>query len=126
MSIGLAAAEANALLDQLIVDYPWIRLHIGDPGASGTANIASNNTMKNTSTSWAAASGGSKSTNTAISWTLSEVNANEDYTHYTMWDDSVPTTFGFSGTVVADAVQASGDTFDINSGGFTISLATAT
>ena len=120
MAVGLKASEANSRLDSLITSFPWIRLHTGDPGANGTANIAGNATMKNTSSSWASASGGTKATNAAISWSDPEVDTTETYTYFTMWDDSVPTNFGFSGTVSADEVNATGDTFTINSGGLTI------
>ena len=126
MAVGLSAAAANALLDtHHDTTYPWIQLHTADPGAAGTTAIAGNATRKDTSAAWAPASGGSKSTDVDIDWTEGEVDTSETYTHCTFWTLSSGGTFGSSGTVTANAVNASGDSFSILSGGVTASFTVA-
>ena len=121
MAEGYSTAALNAALDDIITNYPHLQLHTGAPGAAGTANIAGNATRKDTSSSWAAAASGSKATNADINWTESEVDTTEDYTYFTLWSATSGGNFGFSGTVTANAVNASGDDFTISSGGLTIS-----
>lgn len=126
MAVGLKVSEANSRLDALVTAFDFIRLHTGDPGAAGTANIAGNATLKDTGASWASAASGAKATNAAITWTDGEVDTTETYTHFSMWNDGVPTNFGYSGTVSADEVNVTGDTFTINSGGLVLSFQVAT
>lgn len=126
MAVGLSATEANSLLDTFAAtDYPWIQLHTADPGAAGTTSVAGNATRKDTSSSWAAASGGSKATNADIDWSDGEVDTTETYTHFSLWSASSAGTFGGSGTLTANEVNASGDSFSILSGGLTLSFSVA-
>ncbi len=125
MALGLAPAEANSLLDQLIIDYPFIRLHTADPGVAGTTAIAGNATMKDITAAFAPASGGVATTDSDIDWSQGEVDTTEDYTDFTLWDDAVPTTFGASGSIAANSVSASGVAFAILSGGLTLAFAVA-
>lgn len=126
MALGFSPAAANAILDaHHDTDYPFIQLHVGDPGVDGTANIAGNATRKDTSAAWAPASGGSKTTDVDIDWTEGEVDTTEDYTHCSFWTLATGGSFGGSGTVTANAVNASGDAFSILAGGVTASLTTA-
>jgi hypothetical protein len=126
MAVGLSATEANSLLDTFAAtDYPWIQLHTADPGSAGTSSIAGNATRKDTSSAWAAASAGSKATNADIDWTDGEVDSQETYSHFSMWTASTAGTFGASGTLTANQVEAAGDSFSILSGGLTISFAVA-
>lgn len=126
MAEGLSAAAANALLDtHHDTTYAYVQLHTGAPGAAGTANIAGNATRKNTGSAWAAASGGSKVTDVDIDWTDAEVDTGEDYTHVSFWSASSSGNFGGSGTLTANAVAASGDSFSILAGGMTASFTVA-
>ena len=126
MATGLAAAEANSLLDTMLdTDYTFIQLHTADPGAAGTANVAGNATRKDISASWAAASGGSKSTDVDISWTDGEVDTTETYSHFSLWTLGTGGTFGLSGTVSAAEVDATGETFTIPAGSGTVSFGIA-
>ena len=129
MAVGLASAVAAGLLDALAnqTNYTaptalWIKLHIGDPGSAGTSNAATETTRKDITASFAAASGGTCTTNADTTWT--NVAATEDYTHYTIWSASSGGTFYWSGTVTASAVTA-GDTFTIAAADLDLSLSTA-
>lgn len=117
---GLTAAGANALLDKLGTDYPWIKMHVGVPGAAGTTNPATETTRKQAT--FAAASAGSMATNAQLAWT--NVAGTETYTHYSMWTASTAGTCGHTGAVTANPVTA-GDNFTINSGGLTVSFTLA-
>lgn len=116
MATGVAPAEANANLNARAAAYPWIKLHTGDPGASGTANAATNTTRKQAS--FAAAAGGSIATNAELRW--DGVPASEDYTHWSGWSASSGGSVGWSGTITADALN-SGNNFVVPSGGLTFS-----
>jgi len=118
----------NKLLDALVnasttggglpTADPWVKLHIGDPGEDGTANAATETTRKQAS--FAAASGGSASTNADVSWT--NVAATETYSHVSMWDASTAgNCLGTGALTVSKAVNV-GDTFTIASGSLTVSL----
>lgn len=120
MATGLGSAGANDALDALVAAYPWIKLHVGDPGAAGTSNAAVETTRKQAS--WDAAASGATANSGALTWT--NVAGSEDYTHFTAWDASTAGTFGFSGTVTANAVTAA-DTFTIAAGDLDVSLTLA-
>lgn len=117
MATGMSAAEANEAVDAWLASYTWIKLHVGDPGAAGTSNAATETTRKQAT--WASASGGATSNSGALTWT--NVAGSEDYTHYSLWTASTAGTFGGSGTITANAVTA-GDTFTIASGDLDIAI----
>lgn len=128
MAVGFAPATANSILNALCRSVAWtepaelwVKLHTGDPGAAGTANAATETTRKQ-ATFGTAASAGSISNTLAMTWT--SVAGSEDYTHASVWDASTAGTFVFSGTITADAVTAT-NTFTIDVGGITVSLAVA-
>ncbi len=120
MAEGFGSAGANTALDALVAAYPWIKLHVGAPGAAGTSNAATETTRKQAS--WAASSGGATSNSGALTWT--NVAGSEDYTHFTAWTASSAGTFGFSGTITANAVTAA-DTFTIAIGDLDVTLTLA-
>lgn len=120
MTVGFSTTVANADLDSLGTTYPWIKLHIGDPGGAGTANAATETTRKQIT--WASATGASKTTTADLVWT--NVAGSERYTHFSLWTASTAGTFGGSGTITANAVTA-GDTFTIPTGQLTLSLSVA-
>lgn len=126
MAVGMASATANAVLNayfnQTNITAPtaiWIQLHIGDPGAAGTANVASNTTRKDITSAIAAASGGAVTSDTLVSWT--SVPASEDYTHWSLWSASTAGTFYWSGTMTANAVTT-GDTFNLAVGDIDVAI----
>lgn len=124
MAVGLAAARANSFLNVIFnatnITAPteaWIKLHVGDPGASGTANAATETTRKQVSCG--AASAGAIANDAALEWT--NVAGTEDYTHCSIHDASTAGTFECSGTVTANAVTA-GDSFTVAIGDLDITL----
>lgn len=127
MATGLASAVANGFLDAIgnAANYtaPTVsamKLHVGDPGAAGTSNAATETTRK--SISFAAASGGAISSDAAATWT--NVAGSEDYTHFSIHNHISSNDFICSGTITANAVVA-GDTFTIASGDVDLTLSTA-
>ena len=125
MAVGLAAAEANSLLDQLIIDYSFIQLHTNDPGAAGATAIAGNATRKDITAAFSPASGGIATSDVDIDWPDGEVDTAETYTHFTLWTLGAGGVFGASGTVTASAVSATGDSFSILAGGLTLAFTVA-
>lgn len=120
MATGVISAEADDILDALGTQYSWVQLHIGDPGAAGTANVAAE--TDRVQATWGSASGGAKSNSAAVQWT--NVAASEDYTHFSVWTASSSGSCGFTGTVTANAVTA-GDTFTIPIGDLDFSFVVA-
>lgn len=126
MATGLSAYLANSFLNALgnatsySVALPYIKLHVGDPGANGTANPAVETTRK--SVSFAAASNGAIASDADITWT--NIAGSEDATHFTAWDNLSAGNFLFSGTITGNPYTA-GDTYTIASGSLTASLTVA-
>lgn len=117
MSTGFEASAANAFLDARASGFPWIKLHVGDPGAAGTSNPATE--TDRLEASFAAASGGAIATNADLLW--SAVAGNEDYTHWSGWSLATGGAVGWSGTVTASAVTAGND-FRVAAGGLTYTM----
>jgi len=126
MATGISSYLADAWLDALgnntsfAVGTAYVKLHVGDPGANGTSNAATETTRK--SVSFGAASAGSIASDADISWT--NIAGSQDATHFTAWDNVSAGNFLFSGTITANAYTA-GDTFTISSGSLTVSLTLA-
>ncbi len=128
MALGFAAAIANSILDALCrsvawtePDTVWVKLHVGDPGASAASNAAGNTTRQQ-ATFGSAASGGAIANTAQVQWT--NVNTAEDYTHFSTWDASTNGNFLFSGTITANAVSI-GDTFTVPVGDLDVTLGIA-
>jgi hypothetical protein len=126
MATGLSAYLANSFLNALgnataySVTLPYIKLHVGDPGANGTANPAVETTRK--SVSFGVASAGAIASDADITWT--NIAGSEDATFFTAWDDLTAGNFLFSGTITGNAYSA-GDTYTIVSGSLSASLVVA-
>lgn len=124
-AVGIASGQANAILDALAkgTSYAgnatvYVKLHTGDPGASGTANAAGNTTRQ--AATFAAASAGANASNADIVWT--NVNTAETYSHVSYWTASSAGTFLGSSALTASKLVAIGDTFTIPSGSLTMAL----
>lgn len=126
MATGLSNYLANKFLDAVgnATAYSaanvYVKLHIGDPGASATANPATETTRQ--SVSFSAASTGGLTSDADTSW--SNIAGSQDATFFSAWDDPSAGNFLFSGTVAGNAYTA-GDTFTIPSGSLTVSLTLA-
>lgn len=126
MATGLSAYAANKFLDALgnntsfAVNSAYVKLHIGDPGANGTANPADETTRK--AVSFGAASAGSITSDADITWT--NITGSQDATFFTAWDSESAGNFLFSGSITGNAYTA-GDTLTISSGTLVVSLTVA-
>jgi hypothetical protein len=125
MATGLSASIANSYLDWLFngTAMPtaptgcWIQLHTADPGAAGTNAVAGNATRKDLRAAVPGAASGAITNDTVLSWSTSDVDTSEDYTHWSAWSASSAGTFLCSGTMTANAVTV-GDEFQIPVGDF--------
>jgi hypothetical protein len=117
MATGLSAANANAALDAIRTDTPFMQLHVGDPGAAGTANVATETTRK--AVTFGAASASSMANTVAVTWT--SIAGSQDATHFSIWDASTAGNFLCSGTITANAYTA-GDTYEAAIGAITVSI----
>lgn len=120
MTVGWSSTAGNAALTTLVGTYTWVQLHVGDPGANGTANVAVE--TDRVQITWGAVAAGAVSNSTLLQWLT--VAGTEDFTHFSVWTASSAGTFGFSGTITANAVVA-GDTFTIPTGDLDVSLSLA-
>ena len=126
MATGISSYLADQWLDALgnndtfAVAAVYVKLHVGDPGAAGTSNPATETTRKEAS--FSAASSGTLTSDSALTWT--NIAGSQDATHVTAWDNISAGNFLFSGTITANAYTA-GDTFTIASGSLTVSLTVA-
>ena len=98
------------------VSNAYLKLHTADPGEDGTAAAASNTSRQ--AVTFAAASGGSKTSNATVSWV--SVPAAETYTHWSLWDAATAGNCLWTGALSSAATVAIGDTFQITS--LTLSL----
>jgi hypothetical protein len=112
MAVGIASAYAAELLDALFnsdaFDGPtnvYVKLHLGDPGAAGTANPAVE--TDRVEVTFGAASGGAIANDAAVEWT--NVSTTETYTHFSMWTDPTAGSFLWSGTITGGGVTAGTD-----------------
>jgi hypothetical protein len=121
------AAVANSWLDAFArnVSYAnaavWVKLHIGDPGATGTANPAVNTTRQQ-ATFGTPASGGAISNTAVIEWL--NVSTTETYTWVSFWTASTAGTFLGSDDLSVAAAMTAGDTFRIPIGDLDLTITT--
>ena len=126
MAHGIGAYLGNAWLNALgnntsfAVAQVYVKLHVGDPGAAGTANPATETTRK--AVSFGAASAGVLTSDDDVTWT--NIAGSEDANHFTAWDSLTTGNFLFSGTITANPYDA-GDTYTIASSNLTASLTLA-
>lgn len=126
MATGLSSYLANSFLDAVgnntsfAVGTVYVKLHVGDPGANGSANAATETTRK--AASFGAATSGALASDADITWT--NIAGSEDATYFTAWDNASAGNFLFSGTISGNAYTA-GDTYVIPSGSLTVSLTLA-
>lgn len=117
MTVGLGSNGANVALDALLAAHRWIKLHIGDPGAAGTSNPATETTRQQAT--WGAAAGGAAANTVALTWTA--IAGSQDATHWSAWTASTAGSFGVSGTITANPYTA-GDDYVVAIGAATVSF----
>jgi hypothetical protein len=129
VAVGLSVGEANKLLDAIArgVTYVppsafWLQLHSGDPGASGTANIAGNATRKQVTFGNATANAEVANT-VAVSWSAGEVDTSESYPYFSGWSASSGGVFVGSG--LASGVVTAGMVFTLPVGSVSLALPVA-
>jgi hypothetical protein len=128
MALGLAAAVANGFLNALAraTNYTapvgiFVQLHVGDPGAAGTSNPATETTRKAV-TFGSVASGGSIANTVAVTWT--NIAGTQDATNYSLWDAVSGGNFLGSGTITAAGYTA-GDTYNMAIGAIVLAFGVA-
>lgn len=127
MTTGLKASVANAMLDALTGHggafgpeaANYVKLHTGDPGATGASNAATNTTRE--AITWGAASAGVATSTADAAWT--SVSTTESYSHVSYWDASSAGNFLGSSALSSSRSVVAGDDFTIPSGDLTFSLA---
>lgn len=117
MTVGLSTANiANKNLDWLRGVSPgtiaglFIALHVGDPGAAGTANASAVTTRRQATMN--AASGG-QITLSSMGGTYA-MTATETINNFSVWDASTAGNFLFSGTWTVSRNVVNGDTVVVN------------
>lgn len=120
MAEGLTTAGALVALTALKT-YSWAQLHVGAPGASGTANVAAE--TDRVQVDWPGTVSSQPMSNTDLLEWLA-VAGSEDFTHISFWTASTAGTCGMTGTITANAVTI-GDTFQIPIGDADVSFPVA-
>ena len=122
MAVGPSAAEAATILATFSGAH--VKLHIGDPGANGTANAATETTRKQVTLGAATVTAGQSDASSTADLEWTGIAGSQDPTHYSLWTAATAGTFRQSGTITSDAYVA-GNTFRIPAGSFTLSMPVA-
>jgi hypothetical protein len=115
----------NAINDAVLnntalqIAQPYVKLHVGDPGETGTANAAGETTRK--AASFGASSGGTATSDADLTWT--NVASSETYSHISLWDASSGGNCLGSGALTTPKAVNAGDTFVLPSGQVTFTSA---
>lgn len=126
MAVGYSTYFSNKTLDAIFrntsfaVTTAYIQLHVGDPGANGTANQALETTRK--ALSMDAAASAATENSSVIVWT--NITGSETATHFSIWDAATAGNFLWSGSVTANPYTA-GDTVTVDVGDLDISMTPA-
>ena len=127
---GISSYAANKVFDAILnnqsfaVTVCYVQLHIGDPGAAGTSNQATDTTRK--AVPGASPAGGEITTDSVITWApIAAPPGGEDATHFSLWDASTGGNFIGSGTITAQPYN-NGDTVTIAAGDLDLALTVAT
>jgi hypothetical protein len=98
----------------------YVSLHSADTGETGTGEISGGSYARQVATSsFAAASGGSKATNADLTWTNMPACT---VSHVCIWDSVTSGNALFLGSLTASKTVNSGDTFKILSGNLTVTM----
>jgi len=127
MATGIASGQADAILDAYCrsVAYSdpagfFLKLHTGDPGASGASNAFGDTTRQ--AATFSASSGGAITTSADITWT--SVSTTGTVSHISFWSASSAGTFLGSDDLASSKGLNAGDNFTIAAGDLDITLGT--
>lgn len=122
---SIAVGERNKALDAYCGNTTYtanaavyVQLHLGDPGAAGTSNGATETTRQEAT--FAAANAGAITNEAAIEWL--DVSTTETYSHISLWTASTDGTFLGSDDLSSSAAVTDGDTFRIPAGDLDITV----
>lgn len=113
--MGFATAAKNTMLDALTMDR--VRLHSGDPGASGTSNTIA--AFGLTAATFAAAGSGARALSGDVAFTGG--SAAQSVTYFSVWDNN-----GGSAVYHGSGQITSGDVAANASGEYTLKATTTT
>lgn len=118
MARGFSTTLVNTWLDAQFATA-WIKLHVGDPGASGANNAAAGDTSRKQAT-MASASGGSKSASAPVGpW--ANVSTTETVSDISDWTASSAGTFQASGQLTVSQPWVNTNTLTLTSLTFSVS-----
>lgn len=122
MTVGASTVNlANAVLNILRgttftgIATPFLELHIGDPGAAGTANPSAVTTRQ--AITWSAASSGAIVLSNTPSFAMT---ASETISHVAIWSASSAGTFYYSAALTTPRAVVNTDTLNFTTLGVTI------
>jgi hypothetical protein len=116
MPVGLSTTGfANPLLNTVnntsfAISAAWVQLHVGDPGANGTANVSAVTTRELAAFS-AAALGALALSSSPTPWPMTTT---ETIMAISIWTASTLGTFLWSASLVVNKSVANGDTLTLN------------
>ena len=114
MTVGVTAANANSWLDGTFATATcYVKLYIGDPGATGVNNAAVGSTTRVQATMAAASAGSKAMSSMASGWTNG--GASETLSHLGLWTAAAAGTFNASVALTTPQAWASGNTFSLTS-----------
>lgn len=117
---GLVNAAKNAMLDALGTAAAYASLHTADPSTTGTSEVTGGSpAYARKALSWAAAAGGSKSSNAGLTF---DVPGSTTITHLGYWSAVSGGTFQGSRPLDANQTYATQGTYTVASGGVTETL----
>lgn len=125
MTVGLSVASgANAMLNgfrnvSFAVAGTWVKLFVGDPGATGAANASAGSTTRSQVTFAAASNGAIALTGTQPTWTNG--GTSETVTHIGVFDAASGGNMLWSAQLATAKTWASGDTLTLTSCGLSLS-----
>ena len=104
--MAFVTARLNSALDAALSGVTHAQLHTGDPGGSGTSNVAAEMSARCALTGIGSASSGADSA--TGTWTIT--GAGGPYTHFSLWTALSAGTFVGSGTLDPDETFAGAGT----------------
>jgi hypothetical protein len=110
---GVATGTANTAVSDITTSAAWIQLHIGAPGAPGTANPSSVTTR--IAVTWGTISGGSVSASNSPAWTGWAGTNGEVVTDISFWSAASGGTFAFSMHLGPSVTMDLGDSLTLTS-----------